>query len=420
MPRTIRDHRLETRAARLRLATRSEPYWCSIVEGCHLGYYKGRLVAKWVARHRAPIAKGGYLKTTIAQADDIEDPDGENILSYRQAQDAVRSWYEDLVRGEGKRTDRYTVGDALDDYITAFTGKSLSSTKAVIESRIRPELGSLLVRELTAARLSKFQRDQAERPAAYRANKKGVRKLRPVAGDVTRTRRATANRIFAPLKASLNLAFKEGRAPDDTAWRRVKPFANTSSPRIRYFTPAEVDALLRAANPHFRSLVQAALLTGARWSELYLARVRDVDLQAGVILFPETKGGRPRHVYLSDDGIAFFTAKCQGRSLSEEIFVNEHGRSYGKSHQIRPMRELCVRAQVDPAGFHILRHTYGSTLAMAGVPMAVVAEAMGHADERITRKHYAHLAPSYVRDSVRTGIGALGAFVSAPALKVVR
>ena len=45
---------------------------------------------------------------------------------------------------------------------------------------------------------------------------------------------------------------------------------------------------------------------------------------------------------------------------------------------------------------------------MAGVPVAVIAEALGHADERITRKHYAHLAPSYVRDAVRNGLGDLG------------
>src|SRR3546814_17562442 len=72
------------------------------------------------------------------------------------------------------------------------------------------------------------------------------------------------------------------------------------------------------------------------------------------------------------------------------------------------MKETCVAAGVEPAGFHILRHTYGSRLAMAGVPMAVIAEALGHADERITRKHYAHLYPSYVRDAVRAGLGTIG------------
>jgi integrase len=75
---------------------------------------------------------------------------------------------------------------------------------------------------------------------------------------------------------------------------------------------------------------------------------------------------------------------------------------------------------VDQAGFHILRHTYGSRLAMAGVPMAVIAEALGHADERITRKHYAHLAPSYVRDAVRNGLGSLGIVETRPGLRLVQ
>ena len=160
---------------------------------------------------------------------------------------------------------------------------------------------------------------------------------------------------------------------------------------------------MTAAEPWFRSLIQAALFTGARWSELCLMKVCDADLQTGTILFPETKGGRPRHVHLTDDGLSFFVRQCRGKSLGDPVFVNQHGRSIGTSHQIRPMAETCRRAEVEPAGFHILRHTYGSTLAMAGVPLAVIAEALGHADERITRKHYAHLS------LLRPGRGPFGA-----------
>jgi hypothetical protein len=40
--------------------------------------------------------------------------------------------------------------------------------------------------------------------------------------------------------------------------------------------------------------------------------------------------------------------------------------------------------------------------------MAVIAEALGHADERITRKHYAHLSPSYLADTVRKSVAGLG------------
>src|SRR6202040_2328558 len=51
---------------------------------------------------------------------------------------------------------------------------------------------------------------------------------------------------------------------------------------------------------------------------------------------------------------------------------------------------------------------HGSTLAMRGVPMGVIAEQLGHADTRMTEKHYAHLAPSYVADTIRAHFPTVG------------
>jgi len=50
---------------------------------------------------------------------------------------------------------------------------------------------------------------------------------------------------------------------------------------------------------------------------------------------------------------------------------------------MRPLREACNPAKIKPAvSFHVLRHTHGSTLAMRGVPMGVIAQQLGHADTR--------------------------------------
>lgn len=85
------------------------------------------------------------------------------------------------------------------------------------------------------------------------------------------------------------------------------------------------------------------------------------------------------------------------------------GGKWGKSHQLRPMMEACKRAKIKPAvSFHVLRHTHGSTLAMRGVPMGIIAEQLGHADTRVTEKHYAHPAPSYVADTIRAYFPNLG------------
>jgi integrase len=82
----------------------------------------------------------------------------------------------------------------------------------------------------------------------------------------------------------------------------------------------------------------------------------------------------------------------------------DDGRAWKRAEQVRPMREACARAGIAPAvGFHVLRHTHGSLLAMRGVPMAVIARQLGHADTRMTEKHYAHLAPNYVADTIREG-----------------
>ena len=52
--------------------------------------------------------------------------------------------------------------------------------------------------------------------------------------------------------------------------------------------------------------------------------------------------------------------------------------------------------------------TYASRLAARAVPLPVIAAQLGHADTRMTERHYAHLAPSYVADTVRAAFGSLG------------
>ena len=45
---------------------------------------------------------------------------------------------------------------------------------------------------------------------------------------------------------------------------------------------------------------------------------------------------------------------------------------------------------------------------MGRVPLAVIAVQLGHHDTRMVEKHYGHLAPSYVADTVRAAFGSMG------------
>jgi integrase len=127
-----------------------------------------------------------------------------------------------------------------------------------------------------------------------------------------------------------------------------------------------------------------------------------------VIILTHTKAGFPRPVYLEEAGVRLFTRATAGKRPDEWIFARADGGRWGASQQARPLAEACTQAGLEPTTFHDLRRTYGARLAVKGVPMAVIAEALGHADERITRKHYAHLSPSYVADTVRSSVSGLG------------
>jgi site-specific recombinase XerD len=114
-------------------------------------------------------------------------------------------------------------------------------------------------------------------------------------------------------------------------------------------------------------------------------------------------------VYLTDDGKAAFESWTAGRAESDVIFRDRFGNPWGSHDQHRPMAAACKAAGIEPAiGMHTLRHTYASSLVQAGVSLAIVAEALGHADTRMVSKHYGHLAPSHVADAIRAHLPALG------------
>ncbi|GGI29830.1 hypothetical protein GCM10010987_56420 [Bradyrhizobium guangdongense] len=63
------------------------------------------------------------------------------------------------------------------------------------------------------------------------------------------------------------------------------------------------------------------------------------------------------------------------------------------------IRRLCKRAEFRIIGWHTLRHTFASHLAIRGVPLPVIKELMGHASITTTMR-YAHVAPSALRTAI--------------------
>jgi integrase len=407
MPRSVRDAKLDSRAAREKLRAQGKPYYRALDPGLHLGYRKLKgMPGRWVVRHY--VGEQAYETETIATADDFSSANGVDVLDWQQAQEEARKRRDTRVQvGAGKGP--FTVADAIALYIGAIAaeGRKTTDTERRASAMILPSLGSELVAELTTEKLRGWLTKLAAVPPRVRTTKGEDQRYRKAGEgedqhEAVRRRRSTANRHFAILRAALTHAWREKRVASDEAWRRVKSFKNVAAARIRYLTVAEAKRLINASDGDFRRLVQAALETGARYGELAQLKAGDFNPDTGTVAIRRSKTGKARHVVLTEEGASFFAELCAGRRGGETLLHQLSGKAWGPSNQTPPINRACHRAGITPAvNFHTLRHTYASLAVMNGAPLHVVGKNLGHADTRMVEKHYGHLAPSYIADEIR-------------------
>ncbi len=409
MARLARDARLETRNARLKLKQRHEPYWKQVHTGLSIGYRKGPRGGTWYARFL--LANGSYKKQSLGIADDYQDANDLDVLNYKQAHRKLLVTADNNAKkAVGVPLGPFTVDDAIKEYLQWYKAhkKSYLSTKQTCETHILPKLEDKRVVDLTAREIRKWHENLAISPAKLRG-KNNFRIISDNDVEGMRKRKATANRVLTILKAALNHAWHEGFVLNDEAWRRVRPFSGVDTPKVRFLTQVECKRLINACAPDFRHLVRAALLTGCRYGELIRFQCHDYNHDSVTIHVRESKSGKQRHIPLTDEGKKVFNRLTVGKPGNVLIFTKEDGEPWGVSHQTRPMRAACKKAKINPpASFHLLRHAYGSLLAMEGVQLQIIATVLGHADTRMTERHYAHLCPDYVADTIRANLPEFG------------
>jgi integrase len=345
-------------------------------------------------------------------ADDHEDANGGTILDFWQAQDAARVNKNQLTGNAGP----YTVAAAMRDYFEFLENEgrgtlTIRDAKYRANAFILPKIADVELPALTAEKLRRWRDGLVSAAPRLRTRKGEKQKHRDVTNaDAQRARRSSANRIWTLLRAALNHAFQNGNVTSNLAWRKVKPFKNVDTARLRYLTIAEAQRLINASEPDFRLLVQAALQTGARYSELARLTVSDFNPDVGTVQIRQSKSGKPRHTVLTDEGATFFQQVTAGRTGDEPMLLKADGSTWKISHQLRPMANAVTHAKIKPAvSFHGLRHTWASHAVMNGMPLMVVARNLGHVDTRMVEKHYGHLAPSYVVDAIRAAAPRFGA-----------
>jgi integrase len=222
----------------------------------------------------------------------------------------------------------------------------------------------------------------------------------------------TINNHVTLLHGIFNYAVKRG-------WVSVNPVALVDRPRqsgadpdIRFLEMTEVEALVRATPDDAvgrmeRVLYLTAAMTGLRQGELIALRWQDVDWTAGGIRVrrSRTRGklGTPksrrsvRAVPMNDRLAGELERHFQQSAFqSDDALVFAHpetGSAYDPSKMRSRFKQALKRAGITrPVRFHDLRHTFGTHMAGAGVPMRTLQEWMGHRSLQTTER-YADYSP---------------------------
>jgi len=229
------------------------------------------------------------------------------------------------------------------------------------------------------------------------------------------------------LHGIFDFAMRRGWATANPCKLVDRPSQQRTDPDVHFLDQTEIDALVAAVPDDDLGRVErvmylAAAMTGMRQGELLALRWSDVDWTARRVRvrrnFVRGEYGTPkskrssRSVPLADvlggELDRLFQASAY-RADGDLVFAHPHtGKPIDRSKLLKRYKASLRRAGVRDVRFHDLRHTFGTRMAAAGVPMRTLQEWMGHRDFATTLI-YADYAPSaHEADLVDAAFSRLG------------
>ncbi len=251
---------------------------------------------------------------------------------------------------------------------------------------LKPVLGEKLLKEVAPFDLERVKKNMKEAGRSERTVEIAL---------------ATARRAF-------NKAKDWGLFDGENPVSKVK-IPRKDNRRLRYLTSKEAQALLNEVKKRSRQTYEMCLLAlhcGLRFGEIASLTWGDIDIATGVIYIRDPKNNTTRAAYMTDDVRKMFASKEVGQPEELVFKDRKHG---GKIKQVSKVFKKSVKLLGLNDGvqdrrmrvcFHTLRHTFGSWLVMAGVPIYTVKELMGHKTLAMTER-YAHLAAEAQRKAVK-------------------
>lgn len=160
----------------------------------------------------------------------------------------------------------------------------------------------------------------------------------------------------------------------------------------------EIRRLLAAAKAHrdrrFAVYVRLVMETGARRGEVRERRWSEVNLDTREILVMDTKTGKPRVLFFSEDSAELMRRVWPTRNDGDLLF---EGRRKGYPINYRAAWEALTKAIGRPdLHLHDLRHHRAAELLKSGTTIAVAAQVLGHSS-LILQRRYGHLENATLR-----------------------
>ena len=152
--------------------------------------------------------------------------------------------------------------------------------------------------------------------------------------------------------------------------------------RSRRLHEGEYESLMENLAAEMRDVVDLALETGMRRSELLTIRAEDVSIENRVIRVISPKNGVDRSIPMSERSLCLINARV-GCSRLFNLTADTVTKAFSKA---------CKKAEISDLRFHDLRHEAISRLFELGLSVPQVASISGHSDYRMLAR-YVHLHP---------------------------
>ena len=187
----------------------------------------------------------------------------------------------------------------------------------------------------------------------------------------------------------------------------VEAFKSEEMSNPNPLTAQQINRILEIAKTHGRKIdwypiFIAFYYTGMRRNELRFLTWKDIDFKNNKIII------RPKQVSEKE----YFKPKTwQTRDIpihpellpvlqslpkvSKWVFPSSNGKSLSRNKIYDEFQKILDKANITRTKVHILRHTWASHAAMAGVPLDVIQKIGGWKDRAVMDK-YKHLQPDYM------------------------